>query len=116
MISSKLTDDDRQIVAVHETCNVIADFVIILVYLVHVHAEHGVIQRVCVSHLGCAIKHSLLPILSPVGSIYHQGVRQIGIANGLNRRTMLIDPGAGSLIIAKRLIAYINQHKVFLAS
>lgn len=75
VIRAKFADDNRQIVSAHKVGKIAANFVVVLVHLVHMNAEDGVLQRVSLGYLRSMIQHLLPPVLPPVGRIHHQSVR-----------------------------------------
>lgn len=80
MVSTKLPDDNGQVVAAHKVADISADGVVVLVHLIHMHTEHGVIQRIGICHLRCSVQHMLFPILPPAWRIHHQRVGETGVA------------------------------------
>lgn len=115
MVGAELAHDQRQVVTTQKAGDIVFDGAAVLVHLIHMYAEHGVVQGIRVGHLGGIVKHDLLPVLSPVGGVHQQRMREAGVTDGLDRRAVLINPGADWLVVTQWLVSNIDDDIIFLA-
>src|SRR5699024_7687674 len=115
VLIAELTHHQRQ-TRVGEGLQIVHDHRLLLVDAVHVDGKHRVGVGVGGKDIGGVVTHDVLPVLTPVGGIHHQGVVETGLTQTVDRRLgvhrpVLID----LLVVAEGLVTDVDQDVVLLA-
>jgi hypothetical protein len=77
--------------------------------------EEDISHRVRIEDLGGVIAQYIFPVLTPIGGIDNQCVRQPGVTQRLDRGNSVVNICAGCNIVAERFVGDIDQYIVFLS-